>query len=242
MSYAPYLKFPKNLHGRDLYATDIHGCFTVLQELLALIGFDESKDRLFLGGDLVDRGPDSRSVLEWLRKPWVHSVMGNHEQICIQSGVSGRNEHHIKNGGAWFADLTKGERGEVIQELRKLPFAIEVEGKDGRRFGLVHAECPHGNWDAFLAELEKTLPIWLMGSKMIETALWEWKKFRRQDTTEIVGLDRLFVGHIALHQATTLGNVRYMDTGVCFTDENGYLSVIDMNTEQMYDSRMLETA
>ena len=36
---------------------------------------------LFAAGDLVDRGPYSPRVLEWLEHPWFASVRGNHEQL-----------------------------------------------------------------------------------------------------------------------------------------------------------------
>jgi bis(5'-nucleosyl)-tetraphosphatase (symmetrical) len=42
---------------------DIQGCCTELQKLLEHIRFDPSADRLWLVGDLVNRGPDSLGVL-----------------------------------------------------------------------------------------------------------------------------------------------------------------------------------
>lgn len=238
MLHRPIQKFIKNEHGRDLFATDIHGCFEILRELLDCISFDETKDRLFLGGDLVDRGPQSLEVLEWLQKHWVHSVLGNHEQMCMRSGVSGSKKSHTDYGGEWFCSLGKSERRNIINEFRKLPFAIEVEGKDGRRFGIVHAECPFDDWALFLTALQNTPSAWVMGTKMIETALWGWNKYRLGDTSEIKHLDVLFVGHTALTMPAKLANVRYMDTGVCF--KGGHLTITDMNTEETYDSRLLD--
>ena len=69
---------------------DIHGCLNLLLQLEAKI-FAESGDRrgviVFLG-DYIDRGPDSRGVIEHLAT-WQHPhlvpvfIRGNHEQVLF---------------------------------------------------------------------------------------------------------------------------------------------------------------
>jgi bis(5'-nucleosyl)-tetraphosphatase (symmetrical) len=48
---------------------DIQGCHDEFRQLLELIGFSATQDRLWLVGDLVNRGPDSlgvmRTVMGW---------------------------------------------------------------------------------------------------------------------------------------------------------------------------------
>lgn len=61
--------FTVNTAGRDFAVGDIHGHFTRLQVALDAVSFDPAVDRLFSVGDLVDRGPESEQVLEWLAKP-----------------------------------------------------------------------------------------------------------------------------------------------------------------------------
>jgi serine/threonine protein phosphatase 1 len=56
-----------NYDGRDFIVGDLHGCRSMLDELLEHANFDPQKDRLFSTGDLVDRGPDSVGCLELLR-------------------------------------------------------------------------------------------------------------------------------------------------------------------------------
>src|SRR5215831_7158527 len=60
---------------------DIHGCFDTLQALLSRIRFDRRTDRLWLVGDLVNRGPRSLDVLRWAYGlgSTVTSVLGNHD-------------------------------------------------------------------------------------------------------------------------------------------------------------------
>ena len=73
-----YLKFEKNLLGRDYCVGDIHGCFDRLLTILKRIGFNEKVDRLFCVGDTVNRGANSDQFLDWLTQPLFHSVRGNH--------------------------------------------------------------------------------------------------------------------------------------------------------------------
>lgn len=76
-------RFAANTAGRDFAVGDIHGHFTRLQAALDTAGFDPATDRLFSVGDLVDRGPECRDVLDWLAKPWFHPVRGNHDDyVC----------------------------------------------------------------------------------------------------------------------------------------------------------------
>lgn len=60
---------------------DIQGCFNSLQALLQLIQFNETQDRLWLTGDLVNRGPRSLEVLRWARSldGQLITVLGNHD-------------------------------------------------------------------------------------------------------------------------------------------------------------------
>lgn len=60
---------------------DVQGCFTTLTRLLRQIDFDAGRDRVWLVGDLVNRGPDSLEVLRWAKGMGrvVTAVLGNHD-------------------------------------------------------------------------------------------------------------------------------------------------------------------
>ena len=62
---------------------DIHGRYTTFQRLLELIHYDASTDVIYSVGDLIDRGPDSVSVVEFFKQPHCHAILGNHEQMVL---------------------------------------------------------------------------------------------------------------------------------------------------------------
>ena len=60
---------------------DIQGCLESLQCLLEKVQFDPQKDRLWLVGDLINRGPDSLGTLRFLYslRDSIEFVLGNHD-------------------------------------------------------------------------------------------------------------------------------------------------------------------
>ena len=64
---------------------DIQGCYRSFRELLTKISFDPTKDKLWLAGDLVNRGEGSLETLEYLYsiRESVEIVLGNHDITLI---------------------------------------------------------------------------------------------------------------------------------------------------------------
>lgn len=60
---------------------DIQGCFLTFTQLLDEIGFNPGRDRLWLVGDLINRGPQSLAMLRWAREHQqsLRVVLGNHD-------------------------------------------------------------------------------------------------------------------------------------------------------------------
>ena len=105
---------PRTDPGERIYAIgDIHGRYDLLRELLDRIGAhsaalpeSQSLHLLFLG-DLVDRGPESAKVVEFLhdlekQTDQVIVLMGNHEEAMVRSveGDSVTLQRWLSVGGA----------------------------------------------------------------------------------------------------------------------------------------------
>jgi serine/threonine protein phosphatase 1 len=104
---------PSTPRGYRAYAVgDIHGRSDLLDQLLDTIERDAErsparKTVLVFLGDLIDRGPDSRGVVERLRtyrhrKIRPYFLAGNHEEVLLRllAGERGVLESWLKYGGA----------------------------------------------------------------------------------------------------------------------------------------------
>ena len=71
---------------RTIAISDIHGCLTALDKLLELID-PQPQDTIVGIGDYVDRGPDSRGVIERLmalaRQTRLVPLLGNHDEMML---------------------------------------------------------------------------------------------------------------------------------------------------------------
>ena len=118
---------------------DIQGCMDELQRLLAAIDFEPARDRLWLVGDLVNRGPRSLDVLRWARglDHAITCVLGNHDLHLLQrvAGTAGPKKRDTLDDV-----LAAPDRDELIDWLRRRPL-LHVE--DDRV--LVHAGL-HPEW------------------------------------------------------------------------------------------------
>jgi len=216
-------RFEQNTHGRDFVVGDIHGCFHALETELRLIDFDESKDRLFSVGDLVDRGPASQDALDWIAKPWFHAVRGNHEDIAMQY-FNGKwtEDSYFSNGGDWFIRMSRERQKMFVDTFDTLPYAIDIKTKDGL-IGVVHAECGN-NWEDFCFFLDNP-ETGSRARNLEDLALWSRDKISYKDNTPVSGVHKVYVGHTPIREVKELGNVVYIDTGCFYT---GRLTVVEI--------------
>lgn len=133
--------------ARTIVISDVHGCFQELMKLLEKVKYSNS-DRLIFVGDLVDRGPDSGSVVKWVREMHhktgglVSSVAGNHDDKYVkwanhQTKRKENPKHPIamrfdENNEKVFAELNE----EDIAFMRLLPSSIFIEQSN---WVIVHA-------------------------------------------------------------------------------------------------------
>lgn len=116
---------------------DVQGCDDALQRLLDDIAFSASRDTLYLLGDLVNRGPDSASVLRRLMGygAAIQTVLGNHDLhlLAVAHGVrtpSRRDTLH---------DILEApDRQAMLDWLRWQRMAM-LEQVDGQEILMVHA-------------------------------------------------------------------------------------------------------
>lgn len=135
-----------------LYAIpDIHGradlLAVLLEKLTAEESFDPREDKLIFLGDMIDRGPDSKTVVENIRRlcqafPNVIALRGNHETLCIDAHTSPTSNEKIElwmwNGGGPTVKSWGGEiPHDVLEWIESLPLYHEEPG-----FFFSHAPAP----------------------------------------------------------------------------------------------------
>lgn len=136
---------------------DIQGCFDELQALLAQIGFDRQKDRLWFTGDLVNRGPKSLETLRFVKGLGERAVtvLGNHD-LHLLAVAFGYGKKLAKDT---LKPILQAEDGEaLIHWLRHRP-VLHHDPQLG--YLMVHAGLPP-QWDLATAkacahELEQVL-------------------------------------------------------------------------------------
>lgn len=109
--------------------TDIHGRADLLVKALTIIPQDS---KIVFLGDYIDRGPDSKAVVNIIKQgvanygmPWV-VLIGNHEDMAIR-GILDKEQIYedcwLGNGGvqAWASYDSKEELVEDLTWLRTLP-------------------------------------------------------------------------------------------------------------------------
>ena len=241
MAFEAVKKYELNKKGHDFIVGDIHGAFNLLDRAMDSAGFDPTVDRLFSLGDLIDRGPNSGQALEFLSRPYVHAIRGNHEAafIDIFSGYKENNpiSKAVKQYYAntfladWLMDVEDAFLFEMLSAFEKLPYAMEVEAINGQT-GMVHGDIYGDNWNAFTDGLRQG------DSFIIEEALWGRERVLRGTETIIKGIDQIYIGHTIVPFVRSLGNVFAIDTGAIFKElksdlaTSEKLTLISLNADQ----------
>lgn len=117
---------------------DLQGCLEPLQRLLQQVDFDPAKDRLWLVGDLVNRGPQSLETLRFLygMRDCLTSVLGNHDLHLLAVLFDPRR---LKRSDTFQSILTAPDRPQLIEWLRQMPL---LHYDETRKITLVHAGIP----------------------------------------------------------------------------------------------------
>jgi serine/threonine protein phosphatase 1 len=213
---------------RRFVIPDIHGCCRTFRSLVSEVIRLERADELYLLGDMIDRGPDSKGVLDFILELRdqgfsIKGVKGNHEEMCLRAGEGLEfMELWIVNGGlATLRSFAAENAGEIPRRyrdlLRSLPNYIQLDD-----FVIVHAALNFDSSDPF-ADIEAML----------------WMRECSVDPSRIGGR-RLVSGHtpVTREQLTTsLTTDRILlDNGCVFTGRPGLgsLTALELNSMSVW--------
>ncbi|MBE9080068.1 serine/threonine protein phosphatase [Romeria aff. gracilis LEGE 07310] len=117
---------------RRIFIGDVHGHYDGLMQLFETIA-PARGDQIYFVGDLIDRGPKSAHVIEFVRKNNYPCVLGNHEQLLLDAFPNGGTnmaafQNWLYSGGqtTLASYSTTDHLLAHIEWLKKLPLFLDL--------------------------------------------------------------------------------------------------------------------
>lgn len=164
----------------DYVCSDLHGNYCFYKAITSQL---KEKDKLYILGDVIDRGPDGIKILQDITKRkeqgQVEFLIGNHELMMIQSLIIGNEERKQDwldgiNGGnitlEEFKKLTSKEQNKIKDFLLD-SYVYKNINVDSQKVHLVHAKSiqdKNDNSDKTVREM-----IAEGKEKIMSDAVWE---------------------------------------------------------------------
>ena len=221
---------------------DIHGCANTLQTLLDIQIKPNKNDHLIFVGDYIDRGPDSKRVIDTImdlqkREYNITPLIGNHEDYCIKAweedmtkksflGIRSKGKTRKdweRYGGKQTMESFNAERPrdipkKYIEWMKGLQYYIELE-----KFIVVHAGLNFKLDDPFE---DKRAMIWARDYEI---------------DPEKINHRRIIHGHLPVNlefiDMVVNNHSSYwfidIDNGVYFTRKAGYGNLVALNLDAM---------
>lgn len=200
---------------------DVHGCY---KTLMALIDKLPEKHNLCFVGDLIDRGADSKKVVDFIIENNHKCVLGNHEDFLIHSfNDTSKNAYvyinWISNGGDTTLKSYSNDIEKLCEWVKTLPLFIEYSGQN-KKFIISHSYCGE---------------YWLNKDTYTEQFRQEtlWGRSFKGDLDGAVNI----IGHTPVQFVVSRKDYIIIDTGCVFGHS---LSAIDLDTGMIYQQKNIE--
>ena len=207
---------------------DIHGCLDKLKQLLNLIDITDHDELIFLG-DYIDRGPNSKGVIDFLldlkgrfKKKFLR---GNHEDMFLRA---------IKDPPAW-GDLDLWVRNGGNKTMLSYPFdpMNEEEIKPHQIFPDSHIEFikqtkMYYQTNKYIFVHAGANPLIPMKNHDTDYLLWVRNEFIFDKTA---WPKKVIFGHTPQEEPLITDNKIGIDTGAV---SNGKLTCVELPSEKIY--------
>ncbi len=209
------------MRGRTIAIGDIHGCAAALKALLALIQ-PRPADLIVTLGDYVDRGPDSRGVIDQLidlgTQCQLVPLLGNHDEVFLDAldGTGSVDDLIDMGGGPTLDSYGRGRRLDLV------PPAHHEFLESCRDFHETAWHIfVHGNYDPDLPMPEQ------------EVGQMRWESLRGMTPGPHQSGKTVIVGHTAQKNGEIwdLGHVKCIDT-CCYG--GGWLTALNVRTDETW--------
>ena len=201
---------------------DVHGCLEMLQRLIDKIEWNPASDRLIFIGDYIDRGENSKGVIDFILKlkedsTFIQCLIGNHEQMFIDylSGVDSQSS--LLNGGLTtlrsYEGIRRGKDDPLIPPSHLDFFSSLLTMIELEHYYIVHAGFqPH-------IEIE---------DQSLNDMIWIREEFIYSD----YDFGKLVIfGHTPFNSPLIMKNKIGIDTGAVF---GNYLTCLELPEEKFH--------
>jgi len=187
--------------------SDVHGCFNTLISLLKKC----PKDDVCFVGDLVDRGPRSSEVVQYVIDNNFKTVLGNHEEMM--ANCSGRDFETWSYNGA-LQTLKSYKLG--IQDSK---FRDHKEWMRNLPLYLLFEDIVDANGNKLLVTHSSAAKVWPWGEEKRQQMSVSFKNHliweRNYNPKKIEGVFNVF-GHTPLQEPIIKEGFAFIDTGAVF--------------------------
>jgi serine/threonine protein phosphatase 1 len=182
---------------------DVHGCYDILMELVKQL---PPNSELAFTGDLIDRGPKSSAVIDFVKENNHYCVMGNHEDMCLLYHDGHDGDVWSYNGGRETLASYIDERvsDDHLNFLRSLPLYLEFPSlilPNGRHLVVSHSTV------AYVWESEPH-----DSRRFKDEVLWERSNFPR----DVKGIYNVFGHNPQWYGPTVKEHFACVDTGCVY--------------------------
>lgn len=119
------------MNNRRIIIGDVHGQYDTLMKLLDAIALNKEDEVYFLG-DLIDRGPKSAEVVNFVKENNYPCILGNHEKMLLDTIVDGAISPEMlqawlcSGGQATVASYNSNIPQEHIDWFNSLPLYLDL--------------------------------------------------------------------------------------------------------------------
>ncbi len=209
---------------------DIHGRADLLERLLARLPADAS---IIVAGDLCDRGPDTRRVLDLLIERGARGALGNHEEWFLRWARGHGFLHEARAIGATATlasyGVTSRDTADVSAQSHAVPrehlafletlgHAVDLHVA-GRAFWVVHSGIATTQGLSKAGSIDRVVPYLVANHPDI--LLWG-----HTDPAATLPVDRpVIMGHVCRREPKDFGHVIAIDTA-CGVWPDGRLTAV----------------
>lgn len=214
--------------------SDIHGCVKTFENLLKRLAFSKD-DVLYLLGDYIDRGPDSKGVIDHIIRLkadgyQVHCLRGNHEQMLLDAYRSTDIQYGMDQAmlSSFQVTSVKSIPDKYIQWMDALPYYFNLDD-----YILVHAGLNFKGLSPFENEADM---IWIRYWYDDINEQWLGGRIVVHGHTPIAKMDI----KKSIHELDEIPAID-IDAGCVFKSIHlGYLCALNLDTKQLTFERNMD--